>query len=235
MPRISQIRTFVKTINMKCPHCLNGFHGDPNQFKIGVDIEGIWTINSWNCPVCKKSIFQLVKNEEAGFISFHEQEMKLTPISETYIRPRQKSRYIPSPEIPSNISTDYIESCLVLADSPKASAALSRRCLQNIIHNKLKIAKPNLFEEIQYVIENNLVSKEVAEHLDAIRTIGNFATHPIKSTNSGEIIEVEPDEAEYNLEVLEMLFDHLYDKPAYFDKKKEALNLKLKNSGKRLI
>lgn len=220
---------------MKCPHCLVGFHGEPNQFTIGIDIEGIWTINSWNCPVCKKSIFQLIKNEEYESHSVFGSSMVLQQISETYIRPKLISRYIPSQEIPANISTDYIESCLVLADSPKASAALSRRCLQNIIHNKLKITRPNLFEEIQYVIENNLVSKEVAEHLDAIRTIGNFATHPIKSTNSGEIIEVEPDEAEYNLEVLEMLFDHLYDKPAYFDKKKEALNLKLKNSGKRLI
>jgi hypothetical protein len=33
--------------------------------------------------------------------------------------------------------------------------------------------------------------------LDAIRTIGNFAAHPIKSTSSGEIVDVEPGEAEW--------------------------------------
>ena len=45
--------------------------------------------------------------------------------------------------------------------------------------------------------------------LDAVRNIGNVAAHPTKSEASGEIIDVEPGEAEWNLDVLESLFDFL--------------------------
>src|SRR5262249_15004569 len=39
-----------------------------------------------------------------------------------------------STEVPSEIAKDYIEACNVLPISTKASAALSRRCLQNMLH-----------------------------------------------------------------------------------------------------
>jgi hypothetical protein len=40
---------------------------------------------------------------------------------------------VPS-EVPGPIAQDYIEACNVLPISAKASAALSRRCLQNMLH-----------------------------------------------------------------------------------------------------
>ncbi len=63
-------------------------------------------------------------------------------------------------------------------------------------------------------------------------TIGAFAAHPIKSKASGEIIDVEPGEAEWNLDVLESLFDFYFTQPALLKKKREALNTKLKEAGK---
>ncbi len=39
--------------------------------------------------------------------------------------------------------------------------------------------------------------------IDAVRVIGNFAAHPIKSKSTGEIVDVEPGEAEWNLNTLE--------------------------------
>jgi hypothetical protein len=70
------------------------------------------------------------------------------------------------------------------------------------------------------------------ESLDAVRNIGNFAAHPIKSTASGEVIDVEPGEAEWNLDVLESLFDFYFVQPAALRKKQDALNAKLKEAGK---
>ncbi len=49
----------------------------------------------------------------------------------------------------------------------------------------------------------------IQKNLDIVREIGNFTAHPLKDTNSGEIIEVEYGEAEWNLEVIEQLFDHI--------------------------
>jgi hypothetical protein len=71
--------------------------------------------------------------------------------------------------------------------------------------------------------------------VDAIRTTGNFAAHPTKSTASGEIIDVEPGEAELSIEVLEMLFDHWYLLPAEVHVRIGAINEKLTMAGKPII
>ncbi len=68
--------------------------------------------------------------------------------------------------------------------------------------------------------------------LDAVRNIGNFAAHPLKSQSTGEIVEVEPGEAEWNLEVLEMLFDFYYVQPAHAQKRRDELKKKLADAGK---
>ena len=75
----------------------------------------------------------------------------------------------------------------------------------------------------------------IAEDLHAVRTIGNFAAHPIKSTSTGEIVDVEPGEAEWNIEVLESLFDFYFVQPALSTMRKAGLNQKLKEAGKPLL
>lgn len=73
----------------------------------------------------------------------------------------------------------------------------------------------------------------LVEAIDAIRNIGNFATHPIKSQKTGEIVPVEPGEAEWNLDVLESLFDFYFVQPEVIKRKRKALNEKLKSAGKK--
>jgi hypothetical protein len=68
--------------------------------------------------------------------------------------------------------------------------------------------------------------------LDAVRNIGNFAAHPIKSKASSELIDAELGEAEWNLDVLESLFEFYFTQPAVLKKKQDALNAKLKEAGK---
>ena len=86
--------------------------------------------------------------------------------------------------------------------------------------------------EIQEVIDTGKLPSHIAESIDAIRNTGNFAAHPAKSTSTGEIIEVEPGEAEWNLDVLESLFDYYYVQLAVIKRKRDALNAKLKEAGK---
>jgi hypothetical protein len=121
---------------------------------------------------------------------------------------------------------------LILWDSPKASAALSRRCLQNILREKANVKKSDLNNEIDQVIDSKQLPSHLSESIDAIRNIGNFAAHPIKCTNTGEIMDVEPGEAEWTLDVLEGLFDFYFVQPGLHAKKKEALNKKLQEAGK---
>jgi hypothetical protein len=94
--------------------------------------------------------------------------------------------------------------------------------------------QPNdLINEIQQIIDSGTLPSHIAEAIDAVRNIGNFAAHPMKSQRTGEILPVDPTEAEWNLEVLEALFDFYCVQPALTKRKKDALNLKLQEIGKK--
>jgi hypothetical protein len=121
---------------------------------------------------------------------------------------------------------------LVLADSPKASAALSRRCLQQLLREYAKVKPQDLYNEIQELLDRGTLPSDLAEALDHVRVIGNFAAHPIKSQCSGEVLAVEPGEAEWLLEVLESLFDFYFVRPEILRRKREAINRKLQEAGK---
>lgn len=146
--------------------------------------------------------------------------------------PPEKPRPEPAQAVISPYRDDYNEAAAVLKDSPKASAALSRRLLQHLIREKAGIKKANLSLEIDELLANSGLPSRINESVDAIRNVGNFAAHPIKSTNTGEIVDVEPGEAEWNLDVLDMLFDFYFVQPALIQAKKEALNKKLQDAGK---
>lgn len=147
------------------------------------------------------------------------------------IYPKNNTRNFDLTEIPKDFADDYEEACLVISDSPKASAALSRRCLQALLRDQGFVAK-SLAQEIQDAIDSNKLPSHISDSLDAIRNIGNFAAHPMKDTNSGEVVPVEPGEADWNLDVLESLFDFFYIQPAKMKARKDALNAKLKSIGK---
>jgi hypothetical protein len=71
--------------------------------------------------------------------------------------------------------------------------------------------------------------------VDAIRNFGNFSAHPIRDNRTDAVIEVEPGEADWCLEILQDLLDHYYVRPDQEQAKAAALNEKLKAAGKPLI
>jgi hypothetical protein len=146
--------------------------------------------------------------------------------------PQVASRPAPPPEVPANIASDYLEAAATLEASPKASAALSRRCLQHLLREGLAVKSQDLAKEIDEVLAGASLPSFLSEQLDAIRQIGNFAAHPTKARATGEIVDVEPQEAEWNLDVLDALFDEVYVKPRRAADQKAALNQKLAEVGK---
>jgi hypothetical protein len=125
-----------------------------------------------------------------------------------------------------------MEACLVLSDSPKAAAALARRCLQNVLRDVAKVKPGNLADEIQQILDSGKLPSHLAESIDGIRNIGNFAAHPMKSQQTGQIVDVEAGEAEWTIDVLEMLLDFYFVQPALIQQKRAALNQKLHSLGK---
>jgi hypothetical protein len=185
------------------------------------------------CPACEKYIVWLIDpapnlphDELMAYLAANLQILKM-------VFPKGISRSPLSPDVTGSIAKDYKEACLVLEDSPKASAALSRRCLQTILREKAGVKHQDLSKEIQEVLDSGKLPTHLAESIDAIRNIGNFAAHPMKSTSSGAIVGVEPGEAEWTLDVVESLIDFYIVKPADLQRKKDALNKKLQDAGKQ--
>lgn len=217
---------------MKCPHCLVEFHPSLRWVPIEEDVEGTWAIERYLCPnsKCKKLVLYLVHGTShkigtqfKGFASVKKRVL---------VNPKGSNRPPVPADVPERFAEDYTESCIVLPDSPKASAALSRRCLQDVLREKAGVKESHLADEIQQVIDSGQLPSHLVEVVDAVRHIGNFAAHPIKSQVTGQIVPVEPGEAEWNLEVLELLFDFYFVQPEVVKKKRQALDAKLAEAGK---
>lgn len=213
---------------MICPHCRVSFHPGAHAVPLQEDKEAHYALEQMICPSCRNLVLLLTQQmkETRG-------DIPAGYIIKTLIYPRASSRPPCPAEVPPAIAEDYREACLVLADSPKASASLSRRCLQHLLEDAAgaQHGKP-LAAQIDDVISSGHVLSTIVEALDMVRHTGNFAAHPEKSQNTGAIVAVDPEEAELNLVVLEALFDFYYVLPAKLQEQKATLNAKLQSAGK---
>ncbi len=146
--------------------------------------------------------------------------------------PESRIKVFPS-YIPEPILSDYREACLICGKSPKASATLSRRCLQGMIRNFWGIAKPRLADEIEAIQDK--VDPDTWEAIDSLRKLGNIGAHMEKDINL--IVDVDPDEAGLLIDLLETLFADWYiarhDRAERMNRIKETAAAKdaLKNGG----
>ena len=125
----------------------------------------------------------------------------------------------------------------MLPISPKASAALSRRVLQTMLRDRGYVMY-YLAQQIDAAMDetspDKILPNSIRQKIDAVRHFGNFAAHPITDTTTLEVINVEPDEAEWCLQIIEELFDHYYNSNYTVDKiKMWRLNKKLRRANER--
>ncbi|PWB93998.1 DUF4145 domain-containing protein [Methylosinus sporium] len=221
---------------MQCPHCNIYFHDNwrtESFARQGIILKDSYTDEYFNyfqyrtaiCPECKEITIQITRKNGNGDIVG----------SWIQIHPIGANRGPVPPPVPPDIAQDYIESCNVLPISAKASAALARRCLQNMLHAH-NYRDRDLAKEIDLLL-NETDPKKALPHklrttIDGIRNFGNFSAHPIDDRTTLQVIEVEPHEAEWCLETIEELFEHFYVGPAMARAKKAALDAKLAAAGK---
>lgn len=146
------------------------------------------------CPNCRRTIFN------AQYIGSQMPANTIIPIY-----PLSLARQFPD-YIPESIRQDYEEAYSILSLSPKASATLSRRCLQGMIRDFWEISEGNLFKEITALKDKIPASQYQA--IDALRQLGNIGAHMEKDTNL--IIDIEPQEAQYLLKLIELLLQQWY-------------------------
>jgi Domain of unknown function (DUF4145) len=215
-------------IIVKCPHCLTDFHDHwhltwlqwPEAVTTLEDADGHWSVMATKCPACTRTTIKL-RTIRSNYI-----------VREPQVWPKGIARAPLPAEVKDPFRTDYLEACNTLDGSPRASAAMSRFCLQRLLRDKAGVKPADLSKEIDQVLASKALPSDLAEDLDAIRAIGNFGAHPIKSKNTGEIVEVAPGEAEHLLTVLEELFDFYFVRPAERAAKRDEINKKLADAGK---
>jgi hypothetical protein len=147
-------------------------------------------------------MYELERQEFAsGKIDWKEKELlqlwALIPPSSARVLPD----YVPRP-----IVDDYNEACLIRDLSPKASATLSRRCLQGIIRDFWGVSKGRLAEEVNAIKDRT--DPLVWEAIEGVRTIGNIGAHMEKNINV--IVDVDPGEAQLLIELTELLVKDWY-------------------------
>ena len=183
-----------------------------------------WKYRSVLCPNCEDVIIEIRPSVEGQ--ARHAWRM---------VYPAGASRGPVSPTVPAAIAADYTEACNVLPISPKASAALSRRCLQNMLRSNGYTAR-DLAHEIDLLLAESDPLKALPGKLRStvqrIRHFGNFSAHPTIDKGTLDILDVEEHESEWCLETIEELFEHFYVGPALAKAKKAALDQKLAAAGK---
>src|SRR6266446_2414559 len=127
-----------------------------------------------------------------------------------------ESSAMPLPDyIPEPIRDDYTQACRIRDLSPKASATMSRRCLQGMIRDFCGISGRRLIDEIDALrdqVDNGKaplgVQPDSVTAIDHVRGIGNIGAHMEADINV--IIDVDPDEAQQLIVLIELLCEEWY-------------------------
>lgn len=106
-----------------------------------------------------------------------------------------ESSYIFLPEyVPDHVREDYEEACKVANLSPKASAVLSRRCIQSIIRDFYGVnVKSNKLDDEIKAISDSEITAEMRKAFHSLRNIGNKGAHAEVDVN--RLISISPEEA----------------------------------------
>jgi hypothetical protein len=199
----------MATRSWTCPYCNHKVILQPTDVSVGSHPYGTRKFGQFvlstaiqQCPndQCNELVVTVwaESSPEAG------KQAKLE-IPRQRLRPNSKARPWPS-YIPQPLLADYSEACQIELLSPKASAALSRRCLQGMIRNFWSVSKPRLVDEINTL--QAMVDRQTWEAIDALKKIGNIGAHMEKDANL--IIDVDPEEARLLIELIETLFEEWY-------------------------
>lgn len=142
------------------------------------------------------------------------------------------ARFADLPEqAPGQVGPLYREAAAVLGASPRASAALARRCLEEVLREQ-GFTKGTLFDRLSALEDSPKANATLSKFLHGVREFGNLAAHGAKNP---EVPDVEPGEAEWCLEVIRELVDYFYARPVRERNKLEAVNARLVAAGGKPI
>ena len=153
----------VTDVTMACPHTACHakahfiFHGTMVQLRAGDADRGIaaYLLNTL-CPSCDRLVVQLVQvdmrvpaDKKLAMGGLPTRPVQHT--TRTTVYPATRTRRAPE-SVPASIRKDYEEANRTLRVSPNASAAMSRRCLQNVLLDAGGVKTKKLYDQIEEVM-----------------------------------------------------------------------------------
>jgi hypothetical protein len=215
---------------VKCPFCSQGIHekfellfaeGLPKAGQhlvalsspldaggaVGVRVRVSWMI----CPEC----FQILVLVQRSFYTpkWESVDKAEWQTEEWFAVPQKPAPRIIDSLVPEPYKQDYIEASAILDDSPRMSSVLSRRILQDLLQEFAGYDDYKLEDRIDKFIADAKYPPRLKENLHHLRDMANFSAHTKKDKDTGEIIEVGRDEAEWALDVIDGLFDYFIVSP----------------------
>lgn len=158
-----------------CPHC--GAFANQRWYSLmfnKYDTKVIFSNN--NGPISRsKDIIFLDDNFRASKCDHCEKLALWKDLKIIY--PRSITVESPNPDMPEVAKGLYMESAQILQDSPRASAALLRLALQEILNKVIEGGEKNSINDNIRIIGGQ-VDKRTRDALDIIRFKGNQAVHP---------------------------------------------------------
>ena len=145
------------------------------------------------------------------------------PSSFTLLWPKARTP-APMPDVPGDLFNKYAEATAVLDISPDASAAMTRRIVEQVLEEQ-DFKQGTLVGKIAAFRESDS-PRRLKESIDYLRTLGNWAVHPPRWQAAGEIVAVEEGEAEWALDLVRDLFQHFYVEPAEDARRRDAIDAK---------
>lgn len=220
---------------MLCPYCRLQVHPSVRSTEVQTYVTPRYQFGAWKGDQCSVHAECSVCPNCGGPTLQLEFARGASQISKERVYPRGGPLPPPPPQVPPVLAQDFVEANEVLPISAKASAALSRRCLQ-VILDDAGYTNANLAKQVDSVLAETDPRKalpgDLRDNLDAIRNFGNFSAHPINDKTSLQIIEVDEGEAEWSLQLVLDLFNHYYLRPAIAAERRAALNAKLAAANK---
>jgi hypothetical protein len=203
----------MSDMNWTCPHCEHAVTLSPSRRSIDWHTLTIENVEGRQSLVSSFYVCPNVKCNQVTLIASLHQSMRKADGSEISRQLLRQWNLIPSavaksfPDyIPKAILDDYAEACEIVALSPKASATLSRRCLQGIIRDFWKVKPGRLVDEIDAIKDRT--DSETWDAITAVRKLGNIGAHMEKDINV--IVDVDPAEAGLLVGLIETLLKEWY-------------------------
>jgi len=169
------------------------YYCEISPYNNNYDLETAIKVKISKCPKCSKISYEMSNDLGRNHFRFRYPQINFFEVPDY---------------VPQAIRDDYYEACAIVDLSPKASATLSRRCLQGMIQDFWGIKGGTLNSQIAELHKQQKIEPAQIEAIDILRRAGNVGAHMERDVNI--IVDIDLGEAEKLINLLRLLVKEWY-------------------------